>query len=742
MRTRRISHSIAACITTVALFATLLLHATTADAQARPKRLTTHLSVVDPPSFVAGYTLSYQCFGTAPLPTFGAVPLGATVDGPIPFFLPADASSTCSFSLAGNGPGGSPSWGAVTFVVSGYAQSALGFGQSSQMFAIADGTTIDAGVRYGTPPVSPAVNAQVMTSVATQLPELANANFRVSWQCDLPAVSDTSVVVNRNGPPAVQTLLVSPATGCSVRLEAFVGTAAVYPTNAYVEIRRNNNLQGVFKLGQVSFPLSVSGNADFGLTIVTKTPSPKTLHVSVRSPSPTPANVTAYRLSMACPFDAPTIDLPANFVGSVDVAPLVAIDGSSACFYSVSALNGSAIANPIQGLVELKFNGQTRAVQTLGETSLPLSSLGISTIELVVSNPLSADDYGPVVPRRLLDTRDGTGGINRKVSNGEVVLLTLPPGRADAINLAVTQPDASGYLTVYPCGTLRPVASNLNFAAGQTTANLVLAQPGLNQQTCIYSSATTHLLADLNGTYPSNSSYVPTSPTRILDTRFNTGTGILSGIKLIAGQTIEIPLGSGSVSVVNTTVTEPASEGFLTVYPCGITRPLASNLNFAAGQTTADLVFAQAGTSGNVCIYTSAATHLILDINGRFGVGSTYIPQTPKRLIDTRNGTGFIGTRKLMAGETTILSLGSAKVSAVTFTVTNPNGPGYLTVYPCGTVRPVASSLNYAIGQTTANLVLAQPAERVDRYACVYTSESTDLIADVQGSHPTPTYPP
>ncbi len=69
--------------------------------------------------------------------------------------------------------------------------------------------------------------------------------------------------------------------------------------------------------------------------------------------------------------------------------------------------------------------------------------------------------------------------------------------------------------------------------------------------------------------------------------------------------------------VLNVTVTAPTGLGFVTVFPCGSDRPLASNLNYNTAQTVANLVMAQIGDAGKVCIYNEgAATHLVLDVNG------------------------------------------------------------------------------------------------------------------------------
>jgi hypothetical protein len=73
-----------------------------------------------------------------------------------------------------------------------------------------------------------------------------------------------------------------------------------------------------------------------------------------------------------------------------------------------------------------------------------------------------------------------------------------------------------------------------------------------------------------------------------------------------------------TAAVLNITVTNPRSDGFITVYPCGSPLPNASNLNYTTNQTTPNAVIAKIGDNGQVCIYTLAATHLITDINGYF----------------------------------------------------------------------------------------------------------------------------
>ncbi len=76
------------------------------------------------------------------------------------------------------------------------------------------------------------------------------------------------------------------------------------------------------------------------------------------------------------------------------------------------------------------------------------------------------------------------------------------PGDAAAVMLSVVAvgPSAGGHLTVYPGGATRPTASNLNFPAGATTANAVLARFGSTGRIAFHNPAgNTHVISDLAG---------------------------------------------------------------------------------------------------------------------------------------------------------------------------------------------------------------------------------------------------
>ena len=123
--------------------------------------------------------------------------------------------------------------------------------------------------------------------------------------------------------------------------------------------------------------------------------------------------------------------------------------------------------------------------------------------------------FDALTPARLLDTRTGTGGVARTRIGSTAMPLTplrftvagthgVPGTGAGAVSLNVTvvEPTTDGYATVYPCGTL-PNTSNVNFRAGITTANAVIAPLSAGGEFCIAVFGHAHVIADINGWYAS-----------------------------------------------------------------------------------------------------------------------------------------------------------------------------------------------------------------------------------------------
>ena len=70
------------------------------------------------------------------------------------------------------------------------------------------------------------------------------------------------------------------------------------------------------------------------------------------------------------------------------------------------------------------------------------------------------------------------------------------------------------------------------------------------------------------------------------------------------------------------TAVTPAGGGHLTVWPCGSPRPTASNVNYVAGRTMAAAAVVKLGDGGRLCVYSHAAAHLVVDVNGAYQAGA------------------------------------------------------------------------------------------------------------------------
>lgn len=372
-------------------------------------------------------------------------------------------------------------------------------------------------------------------------------------------------------------------------------------------------------------------------------------------------------------------------------------------------------------------------------------------------------DFVPVVPDRALDTRAesqiGYGG--PKPTAGQTIELDVTrtgtaqvPDNAIAVALNVTGTDASapGYVTVWPCGSPQPTASNLNLQPGVTSPNFVISKIGANGKVCLFTQASAHLLADINGYMPNGSRYIPLVPERLLETRPSGQTGF-TGPKPTAGATVTVHVtgvgtsqvpSNATAAVLNITATGAEGAGYVTVWPCGAPRPQASNLNIASGGTAPNLVVSKIGDGGTVCIYVQSAMDLIADINGYTPAGSSYVPVVPQRVLETRadGQTGYTGGKPAAGAtiELPITGVGPASVpataNAVVLNVTgvDPDATGYVTVWPCGSPRPTASNLNLAPGAITPNLVMAKIGD--GGKVCLFTQSPAHLVADINGYWP------
>lgn len=378
--------------------------------------------------------------------------------------------------------------------------------------------------------------------------------------------------------------------------------------------------------------------------------------------------------------------------------------------------------------------------------------------------------YHPLSPTRILDTRNGIGGRMSPLGTGESWSLAVAgqggvPANAVAVvmNVTVTDTTSPSYLTLYPTGVTRPTASNLNWAAGQTIPNLVEVKLGTGGKVDLFNHAgQTDVVADLEGwvgppqaSTNSTGLYQPVVPARLLDTRDGTGgysTPLAQGQSLHLQVTSRggVPAAGVAGVVLDVTVTNATASSYLTAWPSGTALPLASNLNFVAGQTIPNRVMVKLDANGQVDLYNHAGSvDVVVDVNGWFSDGTTasagsgFTGVTPSRILDTRSGLGGIASPVGAGGSIALQVAGRGGVPAMSasappkavvlnVTATDTTAPSFLTVWPDGTSRPWTSDLNWIAGVTIPNLTVVRigPDGEIDLYNHL---GSADIVVDVIG---------
>ncbi len=256
----------------------------------------------------------------------------------------------------------------------------------------------------------------------------------------------------------------------------------------------------------------------------------------------------------------------------------------------------------------------------------------------------------------------------------------------------------------------------------------------------------------IDGTPPTALQFVPLAqPCRAVDTRPEKGGGgpVLGGTHqdfAIAGAgNCGIPISAAAYSL-NVSVVPDGPLGYLTVWPTGQQQPVVSTLNSLDGRIKANAAIVPAGTNGDISVYATNTTNVILDVDGYFvpvsGSTLAFYPLPPCRVADTRQdnfpeglGSPFLTGRQERAfpilNATACNIPSSTAAYSLNFAVV-PHGPlYYMTVWPTGGSRPLASTLNDIPGTIIANaaIVVAGSGGEIS----VYPTDDTDLIIDING---------
>lgn len=403
------------------------------------------------------------------------------------------------------------------------------------------------------------------------------------------------------------------------------------------------------------------------------------------------------------------------------------------------------------GTYTVSVTTQARVV-TWSFTVDPAAATGVTPLPQVVAQG-EPTAFVPVTPFRFANSREMlrltplTAGMPKRIT---VAGIGSIPTSATAVsaNFTVTGTKANGYLTVYDCAATVPTASTLNYKAGQTIANAGTFTLTANGELCVFSTAGTELIIDINGYFSPNGTmrYTPVTATPLVDTtaRLN-GIGTLTPMQTVSVAVSKAGVPAGATAVaLNITTLNTVSGGFVTAFPCGMDLPPVSNVNVAVGAARQNIAVVPVSTSGELCIYSHPQTDLKVDVLGFYSTaGATRLTATsPTRVVDTRDAyrelmnTGTQGARIApgalqsvsLAGERGIPA--TAKALSVNVTVTSVSASGSITVFGCGTQPPVRT-ISFTAGTTVANGVQVKLSATGD--LCFSGTTNAHVIIDVNG---------
>lgn len=494
---------------------------------------------------------------------------------------------------------------------------------------------------------------------------------------------------------------------------------------------------------------------------------------------------------------AQTLVLALLFVSAVGLwSPSASAAAATSSAVSMAPVVSPSAAREATMLPDAEPGPSTRPESTPEAfTPAPPPALGVAAQAppAASSLPLSSDSWGyiPIRPARLLDTRVGSPTVDGKYSGvgaiGAGGYAHVPVAKrgglpavgdisAVVINLTGIAPSRATYLSVVPYGAQGDRSSTLNLSTGEVAANLAIVPiVGGEPRISVYNNVgRVDVAVDVVGffRYAAVPDIFATAPARLLDTRPGgvTFDGRQTGAGAVPpGGTISVDLKRpdlaqlfaraprpGDTVVLNVTGVAPTASTYLTVYPGGLPRPLASSVNVPAGKNVPNLVFTWIGDNGTVSIRNdSGFAHVVVDVVAYVHIGSNL--QTfwlPARVSDTRagaptfdgaeTGLGALGPNRTrstpMEDRLHRVTLEGGTMTAAILNITGvaPTASTYLSAFATGTSRPRTSSLNLPAGAVRANAtVVSFGSGSVSLYnAAGYTHVVQDAAGAVYDSGP------
>ncbi|MFN3255066.1 MAG: GDSL-type esterase/lipase family protein [Ilumatobacter sp.] len=227
------------------------------------------------------------------------------------------------------------------------------------------------------------------------------------------------------------------------------------------------------------------------------------------------------------------------------------------------------------------------------------------------------------------------------------------------------------------------------------------------------------------------STFVPLAPQRLIDTRVDAPGRLVGGETLRVDLDVDTDLDTDldvdtvTAAALYVAAARPGQNGYLAAGPCDAPAGGAT-VNFVQGAAIGAPTIAAVGADGDVCIFASSDTDVVVDVQGVFTTGAHGLRlrplDTPWRLADTR-ATGQVSELRIEVGP-------DADAVAVNIATARAGGGGFVRASSCDEPTEVAN-LNFAPGPAVSASAFVPVG--VDGAICLSASRPVDLILDLTG---------
>jgi hypothetical protein len=253
-----------------------------------------------------------------------------------------------------------------------------------------------------------------------------------------------------------------------------------------------------------------------------------------------------------------------------------------------------------------------------------------ATSHILFDQVAETTEVDAAAPVRVRDTGQDSLAVEGREglvpAKGTIEINTGKPNSLVMGNLTVSSPQANGFTTAWPCAEPRPTETSVNnYVAGRDEANFAAVRTDPEGKICVYTEAAARLIWDQS---IDTTKIAGHTPQRLGDSRLNEAPPVSAGMEW------RLPVGAPNQTLFgNLTVASPDRTMYTTLYTCGTERPLASHNYVYAHETMPTFGLVRTSAAGELCVYTTATTHLVWDQSAETDL---IVAHDPVRKLDTR----------------------------------------------------------------------------------------------------------